>query len=164
MTPFEIGLIFIIVLLVLIALRFPIGVAMLVTGMGGYAVLSGWNPLISYLKTSANRQFTNYDLSVVPLFLLMGQLATRGGMSRALFSATSALIGHWRGGMAMASVGACGGFGAICGSSLATAATMAQVCLPELKKRGYSGSLATGSLAAGGTLGILIPPSVVLVI
>ena len=162
--PFETGLLFIGVLLALIALRFPIAVAMLASGMAGYVVLAGWQPLISYLKTSAYWTFATYDLSVVPLFLLMGQLATRGGMSRALFSATNALIGHWRGGIAMASVGACAGFGAICGSSLATAATMAQVCLPELKRYRYSGALATGALAAGGTLGILIPPSVVLVI
>ena len=101
---------------------------------------------------------------MIPLFLLMGQFATHGGLSRALFRFVSAFMGHWRGGMAMAAVGACAGFGAICGSSLATAATMGQVALPELKRFGYSGSLATGTLAAGGTLGIMIPPSVPLVI
>jgi C4-dicarboxylate transporter DctM subunit len=100
----------------------------------------------------------------VPLFLLMGQFATRGGMSEALFKAAAAWLGHRRGGIAMAAIGACAGFGAICGSSLATAATMANVALPEMRRHGYSGSLSTGTLAAGGTLGILIPPSVVLVI
>jgi tripartite ATP-independent transporter DctM subunit len=101
---------------------------------------------------------------VVPLFLLMGQFATHGGLSKALFRAGNTLIGHWRGGMAMAAVGACAGFGAICGSSLATAATMGQVALPELRSHKYSGRLATAAIAAGGTLGILIPPSVPLVI
>jgi C4-dicarboxylate transporter DctM subunit len=100
----------------------------------------------------------------VPLFLLMGQFATLGGMSQALFKAAEAFLGHLRGGLAMAAIGACAGFGAICGSSLATAATMGQVALPELKRAGYAGSLASGTLAAGGTLGILIPPSIVLVI
>ncbi len=108
--------------------------------------------------------FSSYSLSIIPLFLLMGQFATRGGMSRVLFEAAASWIGHRRGGVAMASVGACAAFGAICGSSLATAATMGQVALPELKRFGYSGALSTGCLAAGGTLGILIPPSVILVI
>ncbi len=100
----------------------------------------------------------------MPLFLLMGQFASLGGMSRALFKAAEAFLGHRKGGVAMAAVGACAGFGSICGSSLATAATMGQVALPELRRAGYAGSLATGALAAGGTLGILIPPSIVLVI
>ena len=108
--------------------------------------------------------FSNYNLSVIPLFLLMGQFAAMGGLSQALFKAAEAWIGHRKGGVAMAAVGACAGFGAICGSSLATAATMGQVALPELKRAGYSGALSTACLAAGGTLGILIPPSVVLVI
>ena len=101
---------------------------------------------------------------VIPLFLLMGQFATHGGLSRSLFRFVSAFLGHRRGGVAMAAIGACAGFGAICGSSLATAATMGQVALPELRRHGYSGRLATGALAAGGTLGIMIPPSVPLVI
>jgi tripartite ATP-independent transporter DctM subunit len=105
-----------------------------------------------------------YDLSVIPLFLLMGQFATHGGLSRALFGVASCLIGHWRGGLAMAAVAACAAFGAVCGSSVATAATVAQVALPEMRRFGYGGRLATATLAAGGTLGILIPPSVVLVV
>ncbi|WP_428610224.1 TRAP transporter large permease [Sedimenticola sp.] len=152
------------VLLLLIALRISIGVAMLFVGMIGYVILSGWDPLINYLKTAAYWRFSTYDLSVVPLFLLMGQFASKAGLSRALFHTASVWMGHRRGGIAMAAIGGCAGFGAICGSSLATAATIGQVALPELKRHGYSGSLATGALAAGGTLGILIPPSVILVI
>ncbi len=164
MTGVELGVAMIAVLLVLMALRMPIGVAMLVTGMAGYVALSGWAPLIAYLKTGPYFRVSSYTLSVVPLFLLMGQFATRAGLSRALFAAAHAWIGHRRGGLAMAAVGGCAGFGAICGSSLATAATMARVALPEMRRYRYSGALATGALAAGGTLGILIPPSVVLVI
>jgi C4-dicarboxylate transporter, DctM subunit len=152
------------VLLLLLAVRLPIGIAMFITGAFGYISLSGWEPFLNLLKSSAYARFSVYDLSVVPLFLLMGQFASRGGLSGALFNAASALIGHHRGGIAMAGIGACAGFGAICGSSLATAATMGQVALPELRKYNYSPALATGTMAAGGTLGILIPPSVVLVI
>jgi len=141
-----------------------IGIAMLLAGSLGYVMVAGVAPLLSFFKTGAYARFSVYDLSVVPLFLLMGQLATQGGLSRALFQAGNAFIGHWRGGMAMASVTACAGFGAICGSSLATAATMGQVALPEMKASRYSGRFATATLAAGGTLGILIPPSVPLVI
>src|SRR5690606_4975421 len=124
----------------------------------------GWDALVATLKHASYARFSMYDLSVVPLFLLMGQFATYGGLSRALFRAANAFIGHWRGGMAMAGVGACAGFGAICGSSLATAATMTQVVLPELRRHGYSPGLSGGAIAAGGTLGILIPPSVPLII
>jgi tripartite ATP-independent transporter DctM subunit len=121
-------------------------------------------PLLATLKNIAYARFSNYDLAVIPLFMLMGQFATHGGLSRALFNCVNSFVGHWRGGVAMASVGACAAFGAICGSSLATAATMGQVALPELRRYNYAGSLATGALAAGGTLGIMIPPSVPLVI
>lgn len=151
-------------MLVLLALRVHIGVAMLVAGSIGYIWLVDLNTLLNYYKTVAYARYSVYDLSVVPLFLLMGQFATHGGLSRALFKAGNAMIGHWRGGMAMAAVSACAGFGAICGSSLATAATMGQVALPELRRHGYSPRLATAAIAAGGTLGILIPPSVPLVI
>ncbi len=151
-------------LLALLALRVPIGIAMFATGAAGYVTVAGLDPLLSYLKTAAYGRYSVYDLSVVPMFLLMGHFASKGGLSRALFEAAGALIGHHRGGVAMAAVGACAGFGAICGSSLATAATMGQVALPELRRLDYSPALATGALAAGGTLGILIPPSIVLVI
>ncbi|WP_310460205.1 TRAP transporter large permease [Sphaerotilus sp.] len=153
------------VLMVLLVLRVPIGIAMFVSGAGGYLYLTGDSaPLLNTLKQTAYARLSNYDLVVIPLFLLMGQFATHGGLSKALFRFVAAFMGHWRGGVAMASIGACAGFGAICGSSLATAATMGQVALPELKRYGYAGSLATGALAAGGTLGIMIPPSVPLVI
>jgi len=152
-------------LLALIFIRVPIGLAMALCGLGGAALIYGNpTPLFNQLKHVTYSAFSNYNLSVVPLFLLMGQFAALGGLSRALFKAAEAWIGHWRGGVAMAAVGACAGFGAICGSSLATAATMGQVALPELRRAGYAGGLSTACLAAGGTLGILIPPSVVLVI
>ena len=153
-------------LMVLLMARVPIGIAMFTMGATGYVYLTGGEviPILNYLKNLAYARLSNYDIVVIPLFLLMGQFATHGGLSAALFRFVEAFMGHMKGGVAMASVGACAGFGAICGSSLATAATMGQVALPELKRFGYSGSLATGALAAGGTLGIMIPPSVPLVI
>ena len=164
MSPVAIAGLFLAGLLVLMALRLPIGIAMFLTGAAGYTTLAGWDPLLNHLKSQAYGRYSNYDLSVVPMFLLMGNLATRGGLSSALFAAANSLIGHFRGGIAMAAVGACAAFGAICGLSLATAATMGQIALPELRKFNYAPALATGALAAGGTLGILIPPSVVLAI
>ncbi|MBK8907096.1 MAG: TRAP transporter large permease [Rhodospirillales bacterium] len=164
MSTFAIGVVSFPFMLVLMALRIPIGVAMILVGGGGYIVINGLAPLLHYLKTSPYFLFNSYSLSVIPLFILMGQFASHAGLSRALFQAANAWIGHFRGGLAMAGIGGCAGFGAICGSSLATAATMAKVALPEMQRFGYSGALSTGSLAAGGTLGILIPPSVILVI
>ncbi|WP_372656729.1 TRAP transporter large permease [Hydrogenophaga sp.] len=153
------------ILLVLIFIRVPIGLSMLLCGLvGSWAVYGNIDPILSQLKQVTYSTFSSYSLSVIPLFLLMGQFAALGGLSQALFKAAEAWIGHRKGGVAMAAVGACAGFGAICGSSLATAATMGQVALPELKRAGYSGALSTACLAAGGTLGILIPPSVILVI
>ncbi len=153
-------------LMVLLVIRVPIGIAMFTMGSLGFWYLNGMNlsAVLSAYKTVGYARLSNYDLVVIPLFLLMGQFATQGGLSAALFRFVAAFMGHLRGGIAMASIGACAGFGAICGSSLATAATMGQVALPELKRFGYSGSLSTGALAAGGTLGIMIPPSVPLVI
>ncbi|XHY18633.1 C4-dicarboxylate TRAP transporter large permease protein DctM (plasmid) [Pseudoseohaeicola sp. NH-UV-7] len=148
-----------------IFLRVPIALAMALTGFfGSWYVLGTANAPMAQLKTLSYETFSNQGLSIVPLFLLMGQFATRTGMSAALFRAASDFLGHRKGGIAMASVGACAGFGAICGSSLATASTMGQVALPEMRRRGYSDALSTGVLAAGGTLGILIPPSIILVI
>ncbi|MEM9277307.1 MAG: TRAP transporter large permease [Pseudomonadota bacterium] len=165
MSNLEIGIYSMPVLLLLIFFRMPIGLAMLVVGLGGTMWITGGSLVVlAKLKNETYSTFSNYSLSIVPLFLLMGQFATLGGMSAALFKAAETWLGHRKGGVAMASVGACAGFGAICGSSLATAATMGQVALPELKRYGYSGGLSTATLAAGGTLGILIPPSVVLVI
>lgn len=164
MSGVAIGALMGVFVLVLLVLRVHIAAAMLLAGGIGYALVGGLEPLSNYAKSMAFARYSVYDLSVVPLFLLMGNLASRGGLSRRLFQATNAFLGHYRGGVAMSAVGACAGFGAICGSSLATAATMGQVALPELRRYNYSPALATGALAAGGTLGILIPPSVVLVI
>lgn len=164
MSGLEIGVVGFLVLLALLFIRIPIGVAMIGVGMIGYVIIAGPTALLSHLKTETYWRFTTSDLSVVPLFMLMGQFAAKAGLSQALFNAANKWLGHYRGGIAMAAVGGCAGFGAISGSSLATAATMGQVALPELRRLNYSGSLATGALAAGGTLGILIPPSVVLII
>jgi C4-dicarboxylate transporter DctM subunit len=164
MTGVEIVLVMFACLLMLLLVRVPIAVAMLLVGMVAYILMAGWDPLLNWFKTAAYFRFSTYSLSVVPLFLLMGQFASKAGMSKALFDAANVWLGHRRGGIAMAAIGGCAGFGSICGSSLATAATMGQVALPELRRHNYAGSLATGALAAGGTLGILIPPSVILVI
>lgn len=164
MTSMQIGLLMGGLMLGLLALRIHIGICMFLAGAIGYGWIAGWDALLANLKHAPYARFSMYDLSVVPLFLLMGQFATYGGLSRSLFQAANAFVGHWRGGMAMAGVASCAGFGAICGSSLATAATMTQVVMPELKRHGYSNELAGGSIAAGGTLGILIPPSVPLII
>ena len=153
------------VLLLLIFARIQIGIAMMLVGIGGSWALYGTPaPILAQLKSLTYGTVSNYSFSIVPLFLLMGEFATRAGMSRALFDAARSFLGHRRGGVAMAAIGACAGFGAICGSSLATAATMGQVALPELRRTGYADRLSTAVLAAGGTLGILIPPSVILVI
>ncbi len=161
----ELGYLSFPVLLVLIFLRAPIGLAMMLCGIGGlYFAMGGSAMFMAKLKTETYTTFSSYSLSIIPMFLLMGQFATLSGMSQALFKAAESWLGHRRGGVAMAAVGACAGFGAICGSSLATAATMSRVALPELRRYGYSGGFSTATLAAGGTLGILIPPSVILVI
>jgi tripartite ATP-independent transporter DctM subunit len=164
MTPLALTLLIFGIMLVLMAIRTPIAVAMFAAGAVGYVTQSGWLPLASFLNSQAYARFASYDLSVIPLFILMGNFATQGGISRALFEFASVVMARFRGGLAMAAVLACAAFGAICGSSVATAATITQVALPEMRRHGYSGRLATGTLAAGGTLGILIPPSVPLVI
>lgn len=165
MSPLEIGFASFPVLLLLIFLRAPIGLAMMICGLGGlYLVTGGTTVFLAKLKSETYSTFSSYSLTIIPMFLLMGQFATLSGMSAALFRASESWLGHRKGGVAMAAVGACAGFGAICGSSLATAATMSRVALPELRQYGYSGGFSTATLAAGGTLGILIPPSVILVI
>ena len=162
---FLIGLLSFPVLVTLIFLRIPLATAMFVVGLGGTYLLDGnMNMLNSQMKTFAFGTFTNYSLSIIPLFLLMSEFANRSGMSGSLFRMAESWLGHRKGGLAMAAIGACAGFGAICGSSLATASAMGKVACPELKRAGYSGALLTGTLAAGGTLGILIPPSIVLVV
>lgn len=165
---------FAILLLMILLLRVPIAFAMGMVGFFGFAVLSGltWDNFGSFrwtipLSMAANRivdTTQDYGLSIIPLFILMGNLITRSGLSRELYNASYAFLGHKKGGLAMATVAACGGFSAVCGSSLATAATMAKVAMPPMRQYGYSDSLATASIAAGGTLGILIPPSVMLII
>jgi C4-dicarboxylate transporter, DctM subunit len=151
-------------MLALMALRVPIAISMFVAGVTGYLIQRGWAPLASFLNSQAYARFASYDLSVIPLFILMGHFATQGGISKALFAFAAGVMGRFRGGLAMAAVFACAAFGAICGSSVATAATITNVAYDEMRKHGYSGRLTTGTLAAGGTLGILIPPSVPLVI
>jgi len=165
LSNFEIGMWSFPLLLLMIFARAPIGLAMLLTGLAGMTLVTGGPAMaLSKMKSDSFATFSSHSLSIIPMFLLMGQFAGLGGMSRALFKAAEAFLGHRKGGVAMAAVGACAGFGAICGSSLATAATMGQVALPELRRAGYAGGLSSATLAAGGTLGILIPPSVVLVI
>ncbi len=149
---------------VLMALRTPIAISMFLAGSVGYVMQTGWGPFSNFMNSMAFARFASYDLSVIPLFILMGQFATQGGISKSLFEFTAAITGRLKGGLAMAAVMASAAFGAICGSSVATAATITGVALPEMKRHGYSGRLATGTLATAGTLGILIPPSVPLVI
>ncbi len=165
---------FSILLLLIIILRVPIAFAMGLVGFFGFAYLMGlsfdnlmdfrWKGALSMASKRVIDTAQEYSLSVIPLFILMGNLVTRSGLSQEIYRASNAFLGHFRGGLSMATVVACGGFSAICGSSLATSATMAKVAMPPMRSYGYSDSLATASIAAGGTLGILIPPSVILVI
>jgi C4-dicarboxylate transporter DctM subunit len=160
------GLVGLGLMMVIALLRIPIAISMGVVGFLGVAYLRDWNfaPAMAMVETKVYETGRNYTLSVVPLFILMGNLVTRAGMSQELFRAAYTFVGHLRGGLAMATVCACAGFGAICGSSIATAATMAKVAYPAMKELGYSDRLSTGAVAAGGTLGILIPPSTLMVI
>lgn len=165
-----IGILGLVVLFVLLAFRIPVGLAMVLVGIGGNFALSlalpylRFEPYLHQFKSLLWNSVANYDLSVVPLFILMGYLASNANLSRDLFQGVNAFVGKYRGGVAMSAIGACAGFGAVCGSSLATASTMGRVALPELRRMNYAPGFATGVLAAGGTLGILIPPSVALVI
>ncbi len=161
-----IALVALLLMLLLALLRIPIAFAMGLVGFLGVAYLRDWNfaPAFAMAQTKLYETGRNYTLSVIPLFILMGNLVTRAGMSQELFRAANAFVGHMRGGLAMATVVACAGFGAICGSSVATAATMAKVAYPAMRKIGYNDELSTGAIAAGGTLGILIPPSTIMVI
>jgi tripartite ATP-independent transporter DctM subunit len=160
------GLIGLAVMMALAFLRVPIAFAMAIVGLCGYAYMRDWNWTVAFAMTQTKLYETgrNYTLSVVPLFILMGNLVTRAGMSQELFRAAYAFIGHLRGGLAMATVWASAGFGGICGSSIATAATFAKVAYPSMKRFGYSDRLAAGVVAGGGTLGIMIPPSTIMVI
>ena len=149
---------------VLMALRVPIGVAMGVVGVLGFAAIAGWGPGLNLLANVPLSVLTDYNLSIIPMFILMGAFATQAGMSKELFRAGNAWVGHRTGGLALATILACGGFAAINGSSVATAATMSQVALPEMRRAGYEPGLSAGLVAAGGTLGIMIPPSVIFVL
>ena len=162
--PLLVGVTAFLVLISLLAITVPIGVAMMLCGVGGLAMIIGLVPSLSLFGTTVMQSVVTYDLSIIPLFILMGALASRSGLSQELYDAFNAWLGGFRGGLALATVGACGAFAAICGSSVATAATMSKVALPEMKKYRYSDSMATGSVAAGGIIGILIPPSVILVL
>jgi tripartite ATP-independent transporter DctM subunit len=164
MSGVQLALLSIVLMFVLMALRTPIAIAMFVAGSVTYVAQTGWAPYANFMNSMAFARFASYDLSVIPLFILMGHFATQGGISRSLFEFTAAVVGRLRGGLAMAAVMASAAFGAICGSSVATSATITGVALPEMQRHGYSGRLATGTLATAGTLGILIPPSVPLVI
>ncbi|MNF25311.1 Sialic acid TRAP transporter permease protein SiaT [compost metagenome] len=166
MSGLSLGLIALAITMTLLVLRVHIGITMLIGGAACFlAVNAGdFSSLLFTLNNLTYSRLSNYDLAVIPLFVLMGQFATHGGLSRSIFRCAAAFVGHWKGGLGMSAIGACAGFGAICGSSLATAATMSHVALPELRRHNYSGRLATATVAAGGTLGILIPPSVPLII
>ncbi|MCJ9752216.1 TRAP transporter permease [Neorhizobium sp. BETTINA12A] len=149
---------------VLMGLRVPLGVSMGLVGVFGFAAMRGIAPALNLLTTSPIRVITDFNLTLVPFFILMGVFATNSGMSRELFRTGNAWLGQFRGGLALSTIAACAGFAAICGSSIATAATMTRVALPEMRKAGYADSTSTGVIAAGGTLGILIPPSVMMVV
>ncbi|HVO15550.1 MAG TPA: TRAP transporter large permease subunit, partial [Alphaproteobacteria bacterium] len=151
-------------LLLLLFLGVPIALGMVLIGFIGFAYIVGIAPAMAMTGQIAYETSLSYDLSVLPLFILMGNLINQSRLSEELYDASNAFLGHLRGGLAMATIVACGGFSAVCGSSLATAATMAKVSMPSMRRYGYADSLASGSIAAGGTLGILIPPSVIMVI
>ncbi|HXE85722.1 MAG TPA: TRAP transporter permease [Hyphomicrobiaceae bacterium] len=151
-------------LFVLMLLRVPVGMAMGLVGVAGFGYLAGATPALKIVGHTTMRSVTDFNFAVVPLFLLMGSFATNSGMSRELFRTANAFLGHLRGGLGIATIAACGGFAAICGSSVATAATFSRVAYPEMRRYGYPQSFATGVIAAGGTLGIMIPPSTVLAI
>ena len=164
MSPIAVALLGFVAMLLLIGIRMPVGLAMLLTGSAGYVYFTSWNTFLSYMNSTPYHLFSSYTLSVIPLFILMGAIAERSGLSTKLFRSAASLVGHARGGMAMALIGACTAFGAICGSSVATTATFGRATLPEFERYRYSKSFATGTIAVGGTLGILIPPSIILVV
>ncbi len=164
MSPPEVGFVSLAMLLVLLVLRCPVALAMILVGLGGFAVLASPQAALAVLAAAPWDVATNYAFTLVPLFLLMGNLAAQAGLSRDLFAAARRLLAGWRGGLPLAAVLASGGFSAVSGSSLATAATMARVALPEMRANGTAPRLAAGTLAAGGTLGIMIPPSIALLL
>lgn len=164
MSPQMIGVVGMLALLVLIFIRVPVAIALALVGMVGYAAIEGWGKALLIVGTTPFEVASGYALSVLPLFILMGQVTSKAGMATKMFEASKAIFNGFKGSESMATIGACAGFGAICGSSLATAATMSQVAIPEMRKCGYDDRLSAGVVAAGGTLGILIPPSIIFVI
>jgi C4-dicarboxylate transporter DctM subunit len=164
MTPITAGIIGFVVLVALMFLRIPVGFVMAIVGFTGFGLLVSWEASLNLMARDFFSIFGSYNLTVIPLFVLMGQLAFHSGISGRLFNAAHKFFGHLPGGLAIATIGACAGFSAICGSTSATAATMASVALPEMKKYNYDPALATGVVAAGGSLGILIPPSTIFII
>jgi len=164
MTPATIGVIGIVVLVLLLFSKMPVGFVMALVGVVGFGILVSFNAAFNLVVKDIFSVFGSYSLTVIPLFILMGQIAFHSGISSRLFTVAYKFIGHWPGGLAIATIGACTGFAAICGSTNATAATMAAVTLPEMKRYRYDDKIATGVVAAGGSLGILVPPSVIFII
>ena len=148
----------------LILLHVPVGVAMGLAGLAGFGLLQGFGPALSMIASETSNALASLDLATIPLFVLMGSFASMGGLSEDLYRLAYAVVGHKRGGLAMATIGGCAGFGAVCGSSVATAATFGRASLPSMLRRGYAPGFAAGTVASGGTLGILIPPSSIMVI
>ena len=164
MSPLEIGGFGILALFALMLLQVPIGFAMIIVGVVGFALQSGWGPAVTLLVNEPIGILSSADLATVPLFLLMGTFASVAGFSTDIYNLASAFLGHRRGGLAYATIGGSAAFGVVCGSSTATAATFAKAALPEMLKRGYSPAFSTGTIAAGGTLKSLIPPSIVMIL
>jgi tripartite ATP-independent transporter DctM subunit len=164
MSPVTTGIVGIILLLLLFLLRMPVAFAMTFIGVTGFAYLTGPEPALGLLAQDIFETFSSYPLSVIPMFILMGSFAFASGISQRMYNTTYSWVGQLRGGLTIATVLACSGFAAICGSTAATAATMGKIALPEMKKYGYDDMLATGTVAAAGTLGILIPPSTILIV
>jgi len=164
MEAITIALLGILIVFALIALHVPVGVSLAITGVGVFAWIVGFDEAVSLIGTEFSATLSNMDYSIIPFFILLGSLASAAGLSTDLFRLANSFLGHRRGGLALATVGGCAAFGSVCGSSLATVATMTRVALPEMLKRGYNPSLATGSIAAGGALGSLIPPSLIIVL
>jgi C4-dicarboxylate transporter, DctM subunit len=164
LTPVAVGIAGFVLLVLLMFLRIPVGFTMAIVGLAGFGTLVTWDAALNLLARDIFSVLSSYNLTVIPLFVLMGQVAFHSGISGRLFHAAHLFLGHLRGGLAIATIGACAAFSAICGSTTATAATMASVALPEMKKHGYDPALATGVVAAGGSLGILIPPSTIFIV
>jgi tripartite ATP-independent transporter DctM subunit len=164
MTPLEIGGIGILALFLLILAQVPIAFAMILVGVAGFALQEGWAPALTFLATEPARLISSIDMATLPLFLLMGAFANAAGFSEDIYEAAAAFLGHRRGGLAYATIGGCAAFGSVCGSTTATAATFGKIALPQMLRRGYSPAFSTGTIAAGGTLKSLIPPSLLMIL